>query len=347
MFSRGEVAAGAHWQRQEEEEEALMQVELMEGYSNVVEEQLELESGQEEVEALTPIDELLGGDDKDEDGQASAGEGGEVQCVCGSPTADPLMLRCAHCRQLQHGACYRVVAPAPARHCCLGCSGEGRRCTDPYMGALARHPGLTFELRRALAILLTSATFPRASLTSHLGLVGCRADNLAEKLGRMGAYRADLTVDHGVVEQLIAQFLGVREARRVGAAEVQVEDYVENQVEDQGPEDVERMDVEERVEEEVQAERRKEVNVSVLYMASVPLRKAKEVEQMTERPMVKVEEEVGVGVECVVCAEEGRGRVGRCTTDAGVAAHGGKHWPQVLPRAGGMVYRVFFFTGPP
>ena len=96
-----------------------MQVELMEGDSNVVEEQLELESSQEEVEALTPIDELLGGDDEDEDGQASAGEGGEVQCVCGSPTTDTLMLRCAHCRRLQHAACYRVVAPAPARHCCL------------------------------------------------------------------------------------------------------------------------------------------------------------------------------------------------------------------------------------
>ena len=71
---------------------------------------------------------------------------------------------------------------------------------------MARGPGLTFELRRALAILLTSATFPRASLTSHLGLAGCRAHALAEGLGRVGAYRADLTVDHGVVEQLIAKF---------------------------------------------------------------------------------------------------------------------------------------------
>ena len=206
-------------------------------------------SKQEEEEALTPVEELLGDDEDDvsgvslgdEEGRTSAAiagevlvqegqgepgagqEGGEVhlpspppevQCVCGSPTADPLMLRCVHCRRLQHGACYRVVGAAPARHCCLGCSAEvpGRRCTDPFIASAI---GFTFEFRRALVNLLTCATFPKASLTSHLGLRGCKADALAERLGRMGAYRTDLTVDHGVVQQLIEKFLEVRVMKRV------------------------------------------------------------------------------------------------------------------------------------
>ena len=370
-------------------------------------------SGQEE-EALTPVEELLGDDEDDvsgvslggEEGRTSAAmagevlvqegqgepgagqEGGEVhlplpppevQCVCGSPTADPLMLRCVHCCWLQHGACYRVVGAAPARHCCLGCSAEvpGRRCTDPFIASAI---GFTFEFRRALVTLLTCATFPKASLTSHLGLRGCKADALVERLGQMGAYRTDLTVDHGVVQQLIEKFLEVRVMKRVEVlqAKDQVDDMqevqnqveevqgAENQVEVQGAEnqvvevqgdenqiemveyqaqgsselDTEAPDAEEearmeleeqaRVEEEVLAERRKEVNRSVLHLASIPLRKAKEVVEVPERPMVKVEDEVEAGVECKVCVEEGRRSLGRCTTDAGMAAHGGKHWTQVV-----------------
>ena len=59
-----------------------------------------------------------------EDLQAAEAVAPTVTCTCGSGHVDQLMLRCAHCGNSQHAACYRILLEAEVRKIILSIFGN-------------------------------------------------------------------------------------------------------------------------------------------------------------------------------------------------------------------------------
>ena len=114
-----------------------------------------------------------------------------VICSCNNSVADPLMLWCIYCTNVQHAACYRIldVEKIPATHCCVQCSqeSEGRVCTDIKLVTMAAKQDVsaTCLIRRILAFLTVSEEITVCSVMDRFGINKENADVIIGKLKSM------------------------------------------------------------------------------------------------------------------------------------------------------------------
>ena len=119
----------------------------------------------------------------DSDVSQSQGEsqGSQVSCVCGTTTKDPLMLTCAKCGLLSHGACYRVLSEDQvSSHYCVKCHDTQHPCTD---SKLAANPhAMTCVFRRLVAMLRGKDDTSESEVQKFLGVERNTAAGLVKKL---------------------------------------------------------------------------------------------------------------------------------------------------------------------